>query len=70
MSDSQEKPSQLMFWGCFIALITTAFGLAIGIVAFVGYNILVSRVEKVVYNMEQTTVEFMDLLQEPVQKSA
>jgi MFS family permease len=25
VNDSGEKPSQLMFWGCFIALITTAF---------------------------------------------
>ena len=33
--------------------------------AFVGYNLLVSKVDKVVYNMEQTSVEFMDLLQEP-----
>ncbi|MEL7252176.1 MAG: MotA/TolQ/ExbB proton channel family protein, partial [Bacteroidota bacterium] len=47
------------------ALITTAGGLFIGIIAFVGYNVLVSSVEKVVYKMERTTVDFMDLLQEP-----
>ena len=46
-------------------LITTAIGLAIGIFSFVGYNLLVARVDKVVFQMEQTTVEFMDLLQEP-----
>jgi biopolymer transport protein ExbB len=51
--------------GIFQALLTTAGGLLIGIIAFVGYNILVSNVEKVVYKMERTTVEFMDLLQEP-----
>jgi biopolymer transport protein ExbB len=34
--------------------------------AFVGYNLLVAKVDKVVYNMEQTTVEFMDMLQEPL----
>ena len=51
--------------GIYQALLTTAFGLLVGIFAFVGYNILVANVEKAVYNMEQTTVEFMDLLQEP-----
>jgi biopolymer transport protein ExbB len=47
------------------AMITTAAGLAVGIIAYIGYNMLVSLVEKVVYNMEATSVEFMDLLQEP-----
>jgi biopolymer transport protein ExbB len=37
----------------------------VGIFAFVGYNLLVANVEKVIYNMERTTVDFMDLLQEP-----
>jgi biopolymer transport protein ExbB len=46
-------------------LITTACGLFIGILAFVGYNLLVASVEKVVFKMERSTVEFMDLLQEP-----
>lgn len=57
-------PAQLAS-GIYQALITTAFGLMIGIVAFVGYNLLVANVEKVVFKMERTTVEFMDLLQEP-----
>lgn len=51
--------------GIYQALITTAFGLFIGILAFVGYNLLVASVEKVVFQMERTTVDFMDLLQEP-----
>ena len=49
----------------YTALVTTATGLSIGIIAFIGYNSLVSMVEKVVFKMEATTVEFMDLLQEP-----
>lgn len=47
------------------ALVTTATGLSIGIMAFIAYNTLVSMVEKVVYQMEAITVEFIDLLQEP-----
>lgn len=51
--------------GIYEAMITTAAGLAVGIVAYIGYNLLVSLVEKVVYKMEASSVEFMDLLQEP-----
>ncbi len=51
--------------GIMQAMVTTAAGLIIGIVAYVGYNILVSKIEKVVYKMEATTIEFIDLLQEP-----
>lgn len=65
MATEQNVTPDVLAGGIYQALITTAFGLAIGIMAFVGYNLLVSRVDKVVFNMEQTTVEFMDLLQEP-----
>ncbi len=51
--------------GIMQAMVTTAAGLVIGIIAYVGYNVLVAKVEKVVYKMEATTIEFMDLLQEP-----
>jgi biopolymer transport protein ExbB len=37
----------------------------IGIIAFVGYNLLVANVEKVIFKMERVTTDFMDLLQEP-----
>jgi len=65
MATEQNVTPDVLAGGIYQALITTAFGLAIGIMAFVGYNLLVARVDKVVFNMEQTTVEFMDLLQEP-----
>ena len=55
----------LLSGGIYEALITTAVGLAIGIVAFVCYNYLVSQVEKVIHCMEATSIEFIDLLQEP-----
>ena len=65
MATEQNVTPDVLAGGIYQALITTAFGLFIGILAFVGYNILVANVEKVVFNMEQSTVEFMDLLQEP-----
>jgi biopolymer transport protein ExbB len=65
MATEQNVTPDLLAGGIYQALITTAFGLFIGIIAFVGYNLLVANVEKVVFKMERTTVEFMDLLQEP-----
>lgn len=56
---------ELLSGGIYEALITTAVGLAVGILAFIGYNLLVSMVEKVVHQMEATSIEFVDLLQEP-----
>jgi biopolymer transport protein ExbB len=39
--------------------------LIVGIVAYVSYNYLVTRVQKIVHSMEHTSIDFMDLLQEP-----
>ncbi len=52
--------------GIYEAMVTTAAGLAVGIIAYVCYNLLVSMVEKVVHQMESNSVDFIDLLQEPV----
>lgn len=51
--------------GIMQAMVTTVAGLIVGILAYVGYNMLVAKVEKVVYKLEVSTIEFMDLLQEP-----
>jgi biopolymer transport protein ExbB len=40
-------------------------GLVVGILAFIGYNMLVSRVEKVVFLLEARSTEFLDILHEP-----
>ena len=56
---------ELLAEGIYTAMTTTVGGLSVGIVAYVGYNYLVSRVDKVVYNMEANAMEFLDLLNEP-----
>jgi biopolymer transport protein ExbB len=56
----------LLSGGIYEAMVTTVAGLIVGITAYFCYNILVSNVEKVVFKMEATTSEFMDLLNEPV----
>ncbi len=65
MATEQNVTPDVLAGGIYQALITTAGGLLIGILAFVGYNILVANVEKAVFHMERNTMEFMDLLQEP-----
>jgi biopolymer transport protein ExbB len=54
--------------GIYTALITTVAGLIVGIIAYFAYNVLVARVEKVVFKLEGTMSEFMDLLNEPSKK--
>jgi biopolymer transport protein ExbB len=56
----------LLSHGIYTAMVTTVAGLIVGIIAYFAYNILVAKVEKVVFNMEATTTEFMDLLNEPL----
>lgn len=60
----QVTPSDLST-GIYEAMITTAAGLAVGLVAYLAYNYLVTRIQKVVHSMEYTSVNFIDLLQEP-----
>ena len=57
----------LLSGGIYTAMVTTVGGLFVGIAAYFGYNILVAKIEKVVFNMEHNTIEFMDLLNEPVE---
>lgn len=65
MATQQDVTPSVLAGGIYQALITTAFGLMVGIFAFIGYNLLVANVEKAVFKMERSTTEFMDLLQEP-----
>lgn len=51
--------------GIMTAMITTVAGLIVGIISFVGYNYLVAKIGRVVYQMENAALEFMDLLNEP-----
>lgn len=57
----------LLSSGIYQAMVTTVAGLIVGIIAYFAYNILVARVESVVFTMEAATSEFMDLLHEPAQ---
>jgi biopolymer transport protein ExbB len=56
---------QTMANGIYTKVITSATGLIIGLLAFVGYNFLTTQVDKTAYKMEASSAEFLDILQEP-----
>ena len=65
---AQEEGSvspKLLSSGIYTAMITTVAGLMVGIIAYLAFNFLVTRVQKVIHKMEYTSIEFIDLLQEP-----
>jgi biopolymer transport protein ExbB len=55
---------KLLSTGIYEAMITTATGLVVGIIAYLGYNYLVTQVSKLVHSMEYSSIEFIDLLQD------
>ena len=57
---------KLLADGLYTAMTTTVAGLVVGIVAYIAFNHLVGRTNKAVYQMEANSVEFLDLLNEPI----
>jgi biopolymer transport protein ExbB len=55
----------LLAGGIWEALVTTAAGLAVGILALFLYNLLLSRIGRTVNGLEQATSDFIDVLQTP-----
>lgn len=56
---------EMLSEGIYTAMVTTVAGLVVGIMAYIGYNTLVAKVEKIVFVMEARTTEFLDILHEP-----
>ena len=56
---------EMLAEGIYTAMVTTVAGLVVGIIAYIAYNLLVAKVEKVVFKMEARTTEFLDILNEP-----
>jgi biopolymer transport protein ExbB len=66
ISIAQEEGAvspKLLSSGIYEAMISTAAGLFVGIIAYLAYNYLVSRVAKLIYRMEYSTIEFIETLQ-------
>lgn len=57
---------ELLSNGLYTAMTTTVAGLIVGIIGYIAFNHLVVRTNKVIHLMEANSVEFLDLLNEPV----
>lgn len=56
---------ELLSAGIYEAMVTTVGGLFVGILAYIFYNVIVSKIDKVVNLLESKSIEFMDVLNEP-----
>ena len=68
MSIAQEEGAvspKMLSEGIYQAMITTAAGLVVGVLAYLAYNYLVTRMQKIIHSMEYSSIEFIELLQEP-----
>lgn len=61
----EQITADLLSGGIGEAMMTTVAGLVVGIFAYLAYNLLSSMINKVVYRMEASSVEFLDILHEP-----
>ncbi|MCQ2286948.1 MAG: MotA/TolQ/ExbB proton channel family protein [Bacteroidales bacterium] len=68
--DMEANPNNLdisvLASGIYTAMMTTVVGLVVGIIGYILYNVIVSKISNVVYVLEAKATEFMDLLHEPV----
>ncbi|MDX1617792.1 MAG: MotA/TolQ/ExbB proton channel family protein [Balneolaceae bacterium] len=54
--------------GIWEALITTATGLIVGIIAYGFYNFLLGKINRMIHELENASADFIDLLQSPTRK--
>lgn len=66
-TEGQVDP-KLLSSGIYVAMLTTAAGLIVGIIAYLFYNYLVMKVDKSVHSMESSVTDFLDLLNKPIVK--
>lgn len=54
--------------GIWEALITTATGLIVGLIAYGFYNFLLGKINRSIFELENASADFLDLLQSPAKK--
>jgi biopolymer transport protein ExbB len=65
ISSTGEYTLSTIAGGIYVKMITSATGLIIGLIAYVGYSFLNAQIDKTVNNMEVASATFIDILQEP-----
>jgi biopolymer transport protein ExbB len=62
---SSEYTANTIADGIYVKMITSATGLIIGILAYIGHSYLVAQINRVENKMEMASADFVDILQEP-----
>jgi biopolymer transport protein ExbB len=62
---SSEYTANTIADGIYVKMITSATGLIIGILAYIGHSYLIAQINKVENKMEIASADFVDILQEP-----
>jgi biopolymer transport protein ExbB len=65
LDNTVELNAMHLSHGSMIALITSVIGLFVGAISYAGYHFLLSKVERVTYQMEKDAIQFLDLLLQP-----
>ena len=65
ISSTGEYTLSTIASGIYVKMVTSASGLIIGLMAYVGYNFLNAQIDKTANRMEVASAEFIDILQEP-----
>ena len=65
LQNSASLELKIIAPGIMTAMITTVAGLIVGIIAFMGHNYLTSLIGKVIYEMQNTALDFIDFLHSP-----
>ena len=65
ISSTGEYTLSTIAGGIYTKMVTSASGLIIGLIAFIGHNYLTTQIEKTANKMEAASAEFIDVLQEP-----
>ena len=65
IASTGEYSISVIAGGIYVKMISSAGGLIIGIIAYIGYRYLNSQIDKTTNKMEVASAEFIDILQEP-----
>lgn len=65
LSTAENLSISVISGGIYVKMFTSALGLIVGIFAFICYNYLNTMIDRIVNNMERSTSDYIDLLQDP-----
>ena len=65
ISLSKTVEIEVISTGLYQKMVSSASGLVVGLIAFVAYHVINARIDKLAHRMEDTQIQFLDMLNEP-----